>query len=152
MLVGRKNLVVVKGMKHQEEAKKALEMHKEHELNPIAGFRCLHYSVTESAGTVKIVILRKTEEDISNIGVRTVDDTAVANERYHHIDKPVQFAKGQKEAVVEVEIIDDDQWEPDEDFLVELYDLNTKERLEGKDSVTRVTTIDDDQPGILSFS
>ena len=41
-------------------------------------------------------------------------------------------------------IVDDNEWEPDEDFLVELYDYTTGDRLEGKDTQTRVTIIDDD--------
>lgn len=61
------------------------------------------------------------------------------------------IAAGQSEYVIEVEIIDDDQWEPDEDFLVEIYDAETKERLTGADTQCRVTIIDDDEPGMLAF-
>lgn len=50
-----------------------------------------------------------------------------------------------------VEIKDDDEWEPDEDFYVELYDLETKTRLVGEDTRTRVTILDDDKPGMLVF-
>ena len=50
-----------------------------------------------------------------------------------------------------MQIVDDDGWEPDEDFYVELYDKNTGERLHGQDAVTRVTILDDDKPGMLVF-
>jgi len=54
---------------------------------------------------------------------------------------------------VSIKIVDDDNWEPDEDFYVELYDPESaaKERLPGEDTRTRITIIDDDRPGILAF-
>lgn len=64
-----------------------------------------------------------------------------------HVDKEIKFSNGEKEGEVEVEIIDDDGWEPDEDFYVEIYDKNTDARLFGDDTVTRVTILDDDSPG-----
>jgi len=48
-------------------------------------------------------------------------------------------------------IVDDENWEPDEDFFVELYDAVSGERLKGDDTRTRVTIIDDDRPGVLAF-
>jgi len=39
--------------------------------------------------------------------------------------KKITFKSGQAEAEVFVKIIDDDGWEPDEDFFVELYDNGT---------------------------
>jgi hypothetical protein len=50
-----------------------------------------------------------------------------------------------------VKIVDDDDWEPDEDFFVELYDEGSKNRLLGDDTRTRVTILDDDKPGMLVF-
>ena len=38
------------------------------------------------------------------------------------------------EEVVSIKICDDEAWEPDEDFYVELYDEQTGERLEGEDT------------------
>ena len=37
-------------------------------------------------------------------------------------DAKVQFKSGQTESEVIIKIIDDDEWEPDEDFYVELFD------------------------------
>jgi hypothetical protein len=50
-----------------------------------------------------------------------------------------------------VKIIDDEDWEPDEDFFVELYDADSKVRIDGEDTKCTVTIIDDDKPGVLSF-
>lgn len=66
-----------------------------------------------------------------------------------------------------IKIFDDDEWEPDEDFFVDLYELiddievpankvNPEElnilRMIGGDTATRVTIIDDDKPGELVFA
>jgi solute carrier family 8 (sodium/calcium exchanger) len=146
-LAGKKDL---KGVKIQEDGKSADDLPNV-ELNQTVGFKCLHYSVTESAGTVKISIIKKTDHPLT-IGVRTVDDTAISGEDYNGIDKQVNFTKDQKEITVEVGIIDDDEWEPDEDFLCEIYDCDTGKKLEGQDTSTRITIIDDDEPGVLSFA
>lgn len=50
-----------------------------------------------------------------------------------------------------IKIVDDVDWEPDEDFYVELYNAETGEKLESEDTKTRITIIDDDRPGILAF-
>lgn len=50
-----------------------------------------------------------------------------------------------------MEIIDDDGWEPDEDFYVVLYDINDedKKQLYGDNTKTKITILDDDKPGVL---
>ena len=58
--------------------------------------------------------------------VRTVDGEAKAGLDYEKLNKRVNFKKGDTEAEILVAIIDDDEWEPDEDFFVELYDAETE--------------------------
>lgn len=148
-MAGKKPFVVVKGMKKQIENELANELKKE-ELNPYVGFKCLHYSVTEGAGHLSVVIYKKTQ-DALEIGIRTLDGTATAPDDYHSIDETLVFEKEEDEKTIKVEIVDDNEWEPDEDFLIELYDVNTSKRLKGKDTETRVTIIDDDKPGQIGF-
>ena len=47
--------------------------------------------------------------------------------------------------------MDDDSWEPDEDFWVQLFDPKTEIPLDGLDCKTKVTIIDDDKPGQVGF-
>lgn len=148
-LSGRKPFIVVKGMKKQVENQLA-ESLKKTELNPHVGFKCLHYSVTEGAGQLKVLIYKKTNYALE-IGIRTRDGTATAPDDYHSIDQVLVFGQTEHEKEVSIDIVDDNEWEPDEDFYVELYDVNTQKRLEGKDTETIVTIIDDDQPGQLGF-
>ena len=55
------------------------------------GFKCLHYSVTESAGHVEIEVVRKNPLAPEEIGVRTVDDTAKEGKDYNAINELVKF-------------------------------------------------------------
>lgn len=148
-LTGKKDLVVVKGLKYTAEEKMAKDMETK-DLNPDVGFPCLHYSVSEGAGVLKVEIIKKNTKSMK-LGIRTLDDTATGEEDYEKIDKEIVFAAGDKKKSIEIKIIDDNEWEPDEDFLIELYDLESGEKMVGVDTVTRVTIIDDDEPGIISF-
>lgn len=90
------------------------------------------------------------------IGCRTIEvegdqkGNAKAGHDYDLYDQPVAF-DGEASKKVEIGIIDDDEWEPDEDFYVELYDRDTSKRIQGDDAKTRVTILDDDKPGFLCF-
>ena len=114
------------------------------------GFKCLHYSVSESCGAFKLPIHNKAGTACA-VHVRTVDDQAVAGEDYEAFDGVVTFDAGQQWREIAIKIKDDDDWEPDEDFFVELYDADTKEPLTGSDTRCRVTIIDDDKPGQICF-
>ena len=63
----------------------------------------------------------------------------------------IEFKKGEREKEISVKIFDDDEWEPDEDFYLDLLDPETKQKLHGGDTSTKVTIIDDDKPGDLVF-
>lgn len=115
------------------------------------GFACLHYSVSESSGKLPIQILNK-KRDKAAVRVATLDGDAKAGEDYAPYDEVIYFAKGEYSKYVEIGIHDDDDWEPDEDFFVQLYDANTKSELSGQDTKTRVTIIDDDKPGQICFA
>ena len=124
---------------------------KDHQCNANFGFSCLHYSVSEAAGSMKVKVLNKTKKP-GRVNVRTEDGDAEADKDYIPVDTCIEFSNGQSEAEVIVKIIDDDNWEPDEDFFVELYDPVTNRRLTGEDTRTRITILDDDNPGMLVFA
>jgi solute carrier family 8 (sodium/calcium exchanger) len=140
----RKNEIFFKELKKVEE-----ELPKF--LSPIVGFKCLHYSVSEGIGKINVKFINKTGREME-VGVRTIEDTANEGTDFEKIDTIVEFGDGQKEQFVEVRIVNDDAFEPNEDFYIELYDPETKERLPGSDTRTKVTIIDDDKPGKLGFS
>ena len=114
------------------------------------GFKCLHYSVSEAAGKLRIYITNK-KNVATSVRVATVDAEAQAGDDFDAVDEIVVFKKGEAQKFVEVGIHDDESWEPDEDFFVVLYDPVTNEELKGQDCKSRVTIIDDDKPGQISF-
>ena len=126
--------------------------HLKHEdKNPNFGFKCLHYSVSESAKFLKVIILNKSGLKAS-IRVKTRDGTALHNEDYMPVDKVLNFEKKDSEQSVDIAIVDDEGWEPDEDFFIDILDTETNETLEGADCTTKVTIIDDDKPGQVGFA
>lgn len=60
-------------------------------MNEYVGFKCLHYSVTESNGHVEITIVKKIISQELTIGVRTINDTAIAPKDYTAIDEILEF-------------------------------------------------------------
>jgi solute carrier family 8 (sodium/calcium exchanger) len=85
------------------------------------------------------------------VGVRTIEDSAKNGRDYDNIDQVITMKPNESEATVEVRIHDDDEWNPDNDFYLELYDVNTKRRLFGEDTKCKVTILDEDFPGKLQF-
>ncbi len=149
MLSGKKDIVIRKSDVLRKEGPMATTIDQS-KRNPNFGFQCLHYSVSEGSGYIEIMIINKLKADCS-VGVRTVEGDAKGGEDYVDLDQILQFKSGQTELSVRVTINDDDEWEPDEDFYVELYDPNTKDKIKGDDTLCTVTIIDDDKPGTLSF-
>ena len=67
------------------------------EENDLVGFKCLHYSVTESAGHVEITIVKKLLNQELIVGVRTKDDTACSPKDYKAFDDEIKFDKREQE-------------------------------------------------------
>lgn len=114
-------------------------------------FPCLHYTVSEGAGYL-LVKVKCVSDNMRQVRVRTIDAEATAPKDYEAIDEILTFEKKGEEKNVKIAIVDDEQWEPDEDFYVELCHPDTNERIEGEDTQTRVTIVDDDRPGVLQFA
>ena len=65
--------------------------------------------------------------------------------------------KRETERTFEIKIFDDNMWEPDLDFYVELYDPKScddqgvPEKMIGDDSTCKITILDEDFQGTLTF-
>lgn len=154
----RKQVANILQGKHKELAKgeifKQELAHAEHleekEKNPDFGFEVLHYSVSEASGSIQIKVLNK-KKTAAKVRVASIDAEAKAGDDYEAIDEVLEFKSGEGSKFVKVIINDDDNWEPDEDFFVQLYNPVGGLELVGKDTRTRVTIIDDDKPGQICF-
>lgn len=96
--------------------------------------------MVENVGTFTISILKKTREEII-VGVRTVEGTAKEVEDYIPFNEIIKVSY--LEYKIEIKIVDDDVYEPDEEFYIELYNPITKKRLIGEDTVAKVVIVDD---------
>ena len=122
--------------------------------NELLGFKCLHYSVTESSGFVEITIVKKTVNQDLTFGIRTVEGTAKHPTEYTKMDEVMTMKKRETEKTIQIKIIDNSDWQPDLDFSVELYDPNVPgmTRFSGDDTITKITILDEDFPGTLGFA
>lgn len=114
------------------------------------GFCCLHHTCSEGCGTLEVFIKNK-RGNPGSVRVRTVDGGAKAGGDYTAVDKVIRFSRGDEFGSIEVPIIDDDGFEDDEDFFIELLDSKTGKPLYCADTRTRVTIIDDDRPAEGEF-
>jgi solute carrier family 8 (sodium/calcium exchanger) len=114
------------------------------------GFNTLKYAIKEDKGPLMVKILNK-KRTVGKIGIRTTEGTATEGLDYEKINKILHFKEGQEFQSISIGIVDDDIVEPDENFFVELFDLDTNKRLVGKDTKTEVIIIDNDNPGVLTF-
>eukprot|EP00094_Tigriopus_californicus_P004455 TCALIF_04293-PA protein Name:"Similar to Slc8a2 Sodium/calcium exchanger 2 (Rattus norvegicus)" AED:0.14 eAED:0.15 QI:0/0.83/0.84/0.92/0.83/0.92/13/236/826 len=127
----------------------------EDEDKAIIDFHTSSAAVLENVGTYKVTIIRhgKLDETV-RIRVETIDGSAVENEDYQPINEVLTFEPQELEKEVGLTIIDDNQWEPDEEFFVKLTlipgDDSKNVRL-GRTSIMEVTILNDDEPGMLQF-
>jgi solute carrier family 8 (sodium/calcium exchanger) len=96
--------------------------------NEFFGFKCLHYSVSEASGSIQIHVHNK-KGMASSVRVCTIDAEAKAGDDYEEVKQTLEFKSGEFVKFISVKIRDDDNWEPDEDFYVQLYNPNTMEEL-----------------------
>ena len=82
------------------------------------------------------------------VRIETNDGTANENTDYKPLKQSLVLEKDEAQAAVEVEIIDDNEWEPDEVFFVKLSldstDPSTHSCIIGHHSICEVTIINDD--------
>lgn len=144
----KKEYVKIKGAHNQFDHK----LQTQHlNPNPRIGFKCTHYSVTESSGHVTVTITKKVTEEMMFF-VRTKDDTAKQGADYDPIQQVITMGAKETEKTINVGIKDDDIWEPDKDFHIEICENENGPRMEGDDTLCVVTILDEDQPGNIGFT
>lgn len=120
-------------------------------------FTAARSAILESAGRVKVSIRRygRTNSRVL-FKLETIDGTAEATKDYIPIKETMIFEKDETVKHVEIEIIDDNEWEPDEVFFVKISldpeDSSFQTSLVGQKSIQEITIINDDEPGTFEFS
>jgi hypothetical protein len=98
------------------------------------------------------VIIEKKVNTPFTFWARTVDGLAKAGEDYEGFDEKITMKADEKEREIRIGIVDDPDWEPDEEFKVVLLDADTEQRLTGDDTECVVLILDEDQPGTIGFA
>ena len=74
-----------------------------------------------------------------------MDGTAEAQSDYIPLKETVVFEEGETSKTIEIKIVNDNEWEPDEVFFVRLSVKDTEQDcVVGKRAITQVTILDDD--------
>lgn len=131
--------------------------HSEGGTRAVVEFTAAETAVLESEKRVRIGIRRHGKVGIPcTVRIETLNGTAVAHEDYIPFDQEVKFAENEELRQVYIEIVDDNEWEPDEFFFVKLHVPKTDSGEEqhvtlGNMAITQVIIINDDEPGKLEF-
>lgn len=113
----------------------------------------------ENAGTIKVAVQRIGVPDQTvKVAYETRDGTASSGEDYIAVKDILTFAPGELVKDIPVTLVDDNQWEPDETFDILLSIPGPSEQASdfkgaklGDPSISTITIINDDDPGILYF-
>ncbi|KAJ8319595.1 hypothetical protein KUTeg_002853 [Tegillarca granosa] len=115
-------------------------------------FSATSTAVLEKDGRGKVNIMRHGNlEKRVLFKVETFDGTAEKDADYKPIKETLVFEPHETSKSVEIEIIDDDVWEPDEIFFLRLSVDNDQPANCGKRQITSVVILNDDDPGTFQF-
>ena len=108
----------------------------------------------ENIGTFKVLICRHGKlSNTVKVRVETIDGSAVEGEDYQAVNEVLTFEPMETEKEIGVTIVDDNQWEPDEEFFLKLSLLAADDGHDlklGRTSIMEITILNDD--GISPFS
>lgn len=123
----------------------------DYEAPPSIIFEPAKYTVMENCGSVDIRIVRKGAfSGHASCDYATKDGSAEAMADYIPQSGKIVFTPGINERFIKIDIIDDDVFEQDEAFYVELSNPSEGASL-GSDKVATVLILDDDHNGFFSI-
>jgi len=120
-------------------------------------FDAVSNNFMENCGTAQIILVRTGDlSESASVRIQSIDGTATAGEDYEAVDQIITFKAQETRTSVDVTIIDDNVWEPDETFFLRLSlkegdDKDEYIRL-GKKIINQITIINDDEPGTVEFT
>jgi len=129
----------------------------------VFAFEKSEHMVLECAGKLRVKIMASRAPGVTvQLRYYTQEGTAKSGVRYSDVDGSLRFTANQTERYIDIPIIDNDTWEPDEHFFIHIADLQVLQghfSTHGAESTeyqigldaTRVTVVNDDMPGTLDF-
>lgn len=117
---------------------------------PVFGISARNYAVIESARFVSVKVVRGgLEEESVSVNYMTSDGTAKEGEDYSAVSGTLVFKPNETSLKIDIPIIDDNQYEPDESFYLKLTEASNEGTIIVKEC--EITIIDDDDPGVVGF-
>lgn len=113
-----------------------------YEKNPDVCFEYLNYTVSQGQRYCEVIIVKHVNVDYS-LFIQTRDRTAKAPVDYQAMDELITIKAHEETRKIQIQVVDDAQVEPDEDFEIVLLDELTKKRLPGDDTLCKVTITED---------
>ncbi|XP_076456636.1 sodium/calcium exchanger 1-like [Babylonia areolata] len=110
-------------------------------------------AVLEQDGSVGLNLMRtgRTDNRVL-VRVETFDGTAEAESDYIPYKETLVFEPEETSKSIEIKIIDDNEWEPDEVFFVRVSVSESEQGCTvGRRAITQVTILNDDDPGTFEF-
>jgi len=93
----------------------------------VFGFKEDKYVVLECCGAFPVtVVSNRATGRVVEVKYSTVDGTAKAGKRFEQMQGTLIFGPTQTEKTIRIPIIDNDTWDPDEEFYIQLEDLQVK--------------------------
>ncbi|CAI4223354.1 unnamed protein product [Auanema sp. JU1783] len=150
--------------KLQQKANELVEPLIEKQNMVVVQFDPAHYMCLENIGVLKVTVRcdRGTADANSQVSVhyRTVADTAEENTDFVPVEGTLTFGPEETEKQIEVEIVDNDIYEEDEQFLIRLSQVRAHNKVHfspvparlGSASTATVLIVDDDHAGAFGFS
>ncbi|XP_006824699.2 sodium/calcium exchanger 1-like [Saccoglossus kowalevskii] len=120
---------------------------------PIVEFAASSCAVYENEKRVRVYVNRRGNIQPQVIfKFETLDGTAEAGSDYIAQRDTMVFGSNETQKFIDIDIIDDNEWEPDEVFFVKLsVDSKSGAKL-GKKNTMQITIINDDEPGTFEFT
>jgi solute carrier family 8 (sodium/calcium exchanger) len=121
----------------------------------IIEFHASSAAVMENIGTFKVLVCRHGKlTSTVRVRVETIDRSANEGEDYEAVNEVLTFEPHETEKQIGVTIVDDNQWEPDEEFFLKLSMVSGEDAVEmklGRTSIMEITILNDDEPGTFQF-
>jgi solute carrier family 8 (sodium/calcium exchanger) len=88
------------------------------------------------------------------VKVDTMDGSGTGGDDYVEIHSTIAFLPGEMEKDIEVEVIDDVEWEPDEEFYLKVSFIHGDDNADikiGMKNTVKILIVNDDEPGTFAF-
>ena len=108
-------------LSNEDKGEAAIEKTSTAQDSKTVGFKHMRYEVSESNGSVTITVQKRIPQDFS-FWIRTIDGTAKSGQDYEEKNEYMTMHANEEERTIQINIVNDAEWEPDEEFKVLLLD------------------------------